>query len=379
MMGKNYRLSVFIGCVFLLVGASLSAGSVSGIIAYMDGTVDVYRDGKLLDWNLVDIGFTVEEYDLIATGDDGTVEVDLSMPAGTGAHITVQPDTSFYFELDKKAGRDKTSFKMLSGAMAYKVQKLTGSDDLAVQTLSAAMGVRGTEFQVVYSPEGGVLVLCNKGKVAVTDTEDQERYSEPGSVVEKVPEKELTAFAVAPSDLSLYRSYWVSARDKVFKAGAGTFIKGFANQYRMFKPRFDKAYGELQKVKPLLLKYGRESSSYSLGSLLKAKGEVSSAVVDMRSILPVYEMVYYRLKVLEKYHEQGLGHGVIGKGITSEQFFSGFNTEEAASERQLAEVRYMFKLYSAIHNASGGGPSLLDKPFGGVPSPSIPKSSFPSQ
>ncbi len=366
------------GCMFLLVGASLSAGSVSGIIAYMDGTVDVYRNGKLMDWNLVDIGFPVEEYDLIATGEDGTVEVDLSMPAGTGAHITVQPDTSFYFELEKKGGRDKTAFKMLSGTMAYKVQKLTGSDDLAVQTLSAAMGVRGTEFQVIYSPEGGVLVLCNKGKVAVTDNGGEEQYSEPGSVVEKVPEKALTSFAVAPSDLSLYRSYWVSSRDKVFKAGAETFIKGFAEQYLMFKPRFDKAYAELQKVKPLLLKYGRESSSYSLGSLFKVKGEVSPAVVEMRSILPVYEMVYYRLKVLEKYHEQGLGHGDIGKGITSEQFFSGFNTEEPASERQLAEVRYMFKLYSAIHNASGGGPSILDKPFGGVPSPSIPKSSFPS-
>ncbi len=378
MKGRNVKLSAIVGCMLLLGSAVLYAEPVSGTVTYLEGTVDVYRGGKLLDWNMVDIGFTLDEYDLVTTGDDGTVEVELTLPSGTGAQITVQPDTSFYFEMDRKGGKSETSFKMLSGAMAYKVQKLAGTEGLSVQTLSAAMGVRGTEFQVVYSPEGGVLVLCNKGKVAVADSKGEEQYSEPGSVVEKVPEKELTSFAVTPSDLSLYRSYWTSARDKVFKAGAGTFIKGFARQYTMFKPRFVKAFAELQKVKPLLLKYGQGSSSYALGTLLKVKGEVSPAVVEMRSVLPLYEMVYYRLKVLQKYHDQGLGHGTIEKGVTTERFFTDFKAAVPTMERQLAEVRYMFKLYSAVHNASGGGPSVLDQPFGGVPAPHIPKSSFPS-
>ncbi len=377
---KRIRFSlVIIVSLFLAAGVCLFAEPVSGTVSYIEGTVDVFRDGKLLDWELVDTGFTVEEYDLIETGDNGVIELAITMPSGTGAHITIQPDTSFHFELDKKSTVNRVNFTMLSGAMAYKVQKLAGNDALNVQTASAAMGVRGTEFQVVYSPEGGILVLCSEGKVAVSDKDGAGRYSEPGRVVEKVPEKEITAFAVDPADLSMYRSYWISARDKVFKAGADTFIKGFARQYLMLGPEFDKAYGALEAVKPLLEKYGGSAGSVSMGTLLQAKGQVSPAVVKMRSILPMYEMDYYRLKVLEKYHDQGLGHGMIRKNLTSGQFFLNFKEKKAFMERELAEVRYMFKLYGAIHNAAGGGPSILDEPFGGIPSSNIPKSNFPAQ
>ncbi len=377
MMGKKYTSGILAGFL-LLLGSLLFGENVTGTLVYIDGTVDVYRDGKRLDWSLVDTGFTVQEYDLLTTGSDSTVEIELVMPSGTGAHITVRPNTSFYFEEKEIAGKKKTSFRMLTGAMAYKVQKLAESDTLSVETSSIVMGVRGTEFQAVYSPGGGVLVLCNEGRVAVDDLKGAEKYSEPGSIVEKVPEKELTAFAVAPSDLSLYRSYWLSSRNRIFRKGAGTFIKGFIKQFLLFRPEFDKAYASLLDMKPVLQKYGTRSSSYSLGSLLKARGEVSPAVVRMRSVLPMYEMVFYRLKVLEKYHEQGLGHGTVEKGLTTEAFFKTFSGEKVILERRLAEVRYLFKLYTSIHEASGGGPSILDEPFGGISPSPVPKSSFSS-
>ncbi len=376
----RYKQVVLIFFLILSAGVNVFAESAEGVISYLEGTVDVYRDGKILDWELVDIGFTVKEYDLIETGDDGVVELDVTMPSGTNAGITVQPNTSFYFEMGKNSGgASRTSFKMLTGSMAYKVQKLTGGDSLNVQTASAAMGVRGTEFQVVYSPEGGVLVLCSEGKVEVADRQGQQRYSKPGSVVEKVPEKEITAFAVDPSDLGMYRSYWVSARDEVFKAGADTFIKGFARQYLQYKPKFESAYSELLKVKTALEKYGSRDIHDQMGEFIRIKSKVSPAVVGMRSILPVYEMVYYRLKVLEKYHDQGLGQGVIKSGLTTKQFFNTFKKRKSVAERQLADVRYMFKLYTVIHNAAGGGPSILDSPFGGIPSGNMPKSSLPSR
>lgn len=54
---------------------------------------------------------------------------------------------------------------MMAGSMAYKVQKLASSDTLDVQTASAAMGVRGTEFQVVYSPEGEFLSSATRERL----------------------------------------------------------------------------------------------------------------------------------------------------------------------------------------------------------------------
>ncbi len=373
------RFFLFLALTVLIPVFSLFPGEVSGTVSYMEGVVDVYRDGKLLDWESVDIGFTVEQYDLIETGDDGLVSIDLVLPSGSGASISVQPDTSFYFVLDKKGNKNRTSFRMMAGSMGYKVQKLSSSDSLQVQTASAAMGVRGTEFQVVYSPEGGVLVLCNEGKVAVSDRKGEERYSEPGSVVEKVPEKEITAFKVDPDDLSMYKTYWISSRDKVFKAGADTFIKGFARQYLLFKPKFDAAYADMRQIKPVLEKYGNADAGCSMGDLIKAKAEVSPSVVKMRSVLPVFEMVFYRLKVLERYHDQGLGHVVIQSGLTSNQFFNTYKNRKASLERMLSDVRYMFKLYNAINDASGGGPSFLDAPFGGVPSGSVPAGGIPSR
>lgn len=93
--------------VFLILFPVFSgfAKDVSGTISYLEGTVDVYRNGELLDWSMVDIGFTVEMYDLIETGDDGLVSLDLSMPSGSGVSITVQPNTSFYFVMEKKGAR----------------------------------------------------------------------------------------------------------------------------------------------------------------------------------------------------------------------------------------------------------------------------------
>lgn len=375
---KHKFLFFFIVALFFPVFSAFT-GEVSGTISYIEGTVDVYRNGELLDWSLVDIGFPVEMYDAIETGDDGLVSLDLTMPSRSGVTVTVQPNTSFYFEVDRKGGKNRTTFNMMAGSMAYKVQKLTSSDSLDVQTASAAMGVRGTEFNVVYSPDGGILVLCNEGKVAVEDKKGVQRYAEPGSVVEKVPEKEIAAFSVDPADLSMYKSYWVSSRDKVFKAGADTFIKGFARQYLTFKPRFDAAYSDMQKIKAVLEKYGSDKSPAQLGQLIQAKAEVSPAVVRMRSVLPVFEMVYYRLKVLEKYHDEGLGMVVIQSGLTSKQFFTAFKNRKASMERRLSDVRYMFKLYNVLNNAAGGGPSILDAPFGGAPAGNVPTGSFPSK
>jgi len=364
--------------ILFLLTVNLFSKSVTGTISYIEGYVDVYRDGKLLDWELLDIGFGIEEFDLIETGDDGIVEVDLNLPSGTKTSLSVKSNTTFYFEMDKKGGKNQTSLQMLGGSIAFKVQKLTGNDTLNVQTESAVMGVRGTEFEVITSTEGGILVLCDEGAVSCKDDQGREVYSKPGSVVDKVPEKRINAQPVSVDDLGLFREYWVSTRDKVFKNGAAVFIQGYANQFLLFEPKFADAFKELLTVKTTLEKYGKDSEAGNMGSLIKAKTEVSPGIVKMRSILPVFEMVFYRLKELEKYHSEGIGVGPISDNLSSTVFFNEYGAVKDNISRQMAEVRYLFKLYKNIHDATGGGPSILDSPFGGngVPAANPPSSSF---
>ncbi|MEA1911866.1 MAG: FecR family protein, partial [Spirochaetota bacterium] len=302
---------------------------------------------------------------LIETGDDGIVEIMLNLPSGSRSTLSVQSGTAFYFEMNEKGGRSQTSFQMLGGSISFKVQKLTGNDTLDVHTESAVMGVRGTEFEIVTSPEGGILVLCNEGSVSCKDDQGREKYSKPGSIVDKVPDKRINSHSVSTEDLGLYRNYWVSARDEVFKSGAKVFIQGYAKQYMLFEPKFAAAFSDLLEVKTTLERYGKDLSSASPGVLFKAKAEVSPGIIKMRSIMPIFEMVFYRLKELESYHNEGFGVGSIDNNQSSVDFFNTFAVNKNTISRQLAETRYLFKLYNNIHNAAGGGPSILDAPFGG--------------
>lgn len=369
-MTINTGKKVFlVAIIFILLASSLYAKSITGTITYIEGYVDLYRDGELIDWELVDIGFGLEEFDLIETGEDGVVAIDLTLPSGSKTSLSVKSGTAFYFEMKEKSGRRQTSFQMLGGSISFKVQKLTNNDTLDVYTESAVMGVRGTNFEVITSPEGGILVLCDEGVVSCKDNQGREQYSKPGSVVDKVPDKRISSYSVSTEDLGIYRNYWVSARDEVFRNGAKVFIQGYAKQYLLFEPKFSAAFSELLKVRTTLERYGNNISSGNPGVLFQAKAEVSPAIIKMRSVLPIFEMVFYRLKELDSYHSAGLGIGPVDENLSSSNFFNTFNREKSTLSKQMAEVRYFFKLYNNLHKAVGGGPSILETPFGdsGVP------------
>lgn len=378
--GARVLRSHTIMIIILLSAAAVGfAAPPAAEIVYMEGTVELYRDGSKIGAGRVDIGFTVEEFDMVETGPSGFVEMALSSGSGSGAVVQVQPDTSFYFEGVETEERRETEFSTMAGSMAYKVKKLSGNEAFRVRTESAVMGVRGTSFDVTISPEGSVLVTCDEGRVAVTDEKEQSSYySEPGQVVEKLTEQGVETVSVDPSQLESYKSEWEKTRLEVFKRGAPTFIKSYGRRYMRYLPKFEDAYGELEGHRKTLERFeGGEVGS--LGTAFKAKSQVSPAVVRMRSILPMFEHVFFRLQTLEKYHSQGIGHGMIDSSTSSERFFRNFRNESRRVKRQLSETYYLLRLYQKLHEAAGGGPSLLDDPFGegeGFGGGSMPDSMF---
>jgi hypothetical protein len=360
-MLKKTIILLFLIC---LSASFLFAGELGGEIVYLEGTVDVWRDGKKLDWRNVDIGFFVEPQDTVETGEDGLAEIDVVTPAGTSALVKVKPGTSFYLTEDSVQGKSQSSFTMMKGSLSFRVQKLAGNESFNVRTATAVMGVRGTNFDVASSPEGGVLILCDEGAVECADPQGRSALAKPGSVVENVPESNLASYEVKAEELELYRSYWISKRMEVFKSGASTFNKGFIRQYRDYLPRFEAAYREMAANRQLFERYGREGSSSS-GTLFQVKSKLSRGVIKMRSILPLFEQVFYRLEVLSGYHAEGLGRTTVN-GMSSSSFFADFDRKLGGVKGQMADVRYMFKLFQEIDRATGGGASgLLESPFSG--------------
>ncbi|MFP4179262.1 MAG: FecR domain-containing protein [Spirochaetaceae bacterium] len=353
--------------IFLVLSVVTAAASPpGGEIVYMEGEVDILRDGTRVPSHRVDAGFIIEEFDMVETGSGGYVEFVLTSSYGGGASVTVNPNTSFYFEGVEGKKRKETEFSTMAGSMAYKVKKLSGNEAFRVRTESAVMGVRGTDFDVTISPEGSVLVACEEGRVAVTDEkEGASYYSEPGQVVEKLTEQGVQSRRVSASELESFRESWIESREEVFKRGAPTFIKSYGRRYLQYLPKFEEVYKELETHRSKLKRFEGEGVPGSLGDVFRTKSDASPAVVKMRSILPVFEHVFFRLQTLERYHSQGIGKGMIDSKTSSERFFRSFRNESSKVKEMLSETYYLLRLYQKAHEASGGGPSILDDPFGG--------------
>ncbi len=387
---KNILAVLFI--IFLcFVSAAAFAAEPLGRIVYIEGIVDLQRDGEILELWDSDIGMEIYNYDLIETGYDGFIEIEIVSHRTRGSLIKVESDTAFYFDSAKMGGSSKTNVAMMSGSLSFKVQKLTGNEELNVRTESTVMGVRGTDFKVQRAPEGSVLVTCVEGKVACEDDRNMERYAMPGSVVEKRSGSTLSRVDIDVGDENLYGMYWTNKREEIFRSGADTFIKGYSAQYNNYLPRFLEAYDNLLAVKSVLETYGLEENQGAMGfssKMITVKAETSDEMIMMRSILPLFEHAFYAVQVLEKYHDQGIGRTMIEKNYSSDDFFSDFARRKLEIKNKLADVRYCIKLYINISRAATPGgqdsPSFFDDMMmgpnpmgtGGMPQANMPEGMF---
>ncbi len=385
-MKRNIKKVIF-PILMCFVSVLVFAADPVGRIVYIEGIVDLQRDGEISELWDSDIGTEIYNYDLIETGKDGFVEIEMTGYNRRGSLIKVDSDTAFYFDSAEIGGDSRTNINMMSGSLSFKVQKLAGNEELNVRTESAVMGVRGTDFTVKRAPEGSILVTCVDGKVACEDDRNMERFAMPGSVVEKRSGSSLSRVDIDVGDENLYGTYWTSKREEIFRAGAETFIKGYSAQYSNYLPRFLEAYDNLLAVKSQLETYGRDGTSGGSGfssTMITVKADTSDEMIMIRSILPLFEHAFYAVQVLEDYHSQGIGRTMIEPNYSSDDFFSDFARRKLEIKNKLADVRYCIKLYMNISRAANPGgldsPSFFDDMMTG-PNPlgagSVPKANMP--
>jgi hypothetical protein len=352
---KTVKFGCIVLSLILIPVLYVSAQSDVGTIAYMEEGVEIDRNSETIpSWDVF-IGMGVENFDLLRTDERGYAEVEIEEPRSAPALVRISPNTSFYFEMNK-IGRDQTTtIGMITGSLSVKVAKLSTRQNVEVATESALMGVRGTDFAVTLSPGGDILVTAEEGRVSCIDESGQELFAEPGTVVEKRPGELFREVPVAVSDLETFQRDWYADRMEVFKSNALQAIKFYAGRYLRLKNRFDSAYSDLQQDSQILRKWYAEDRREEIGGrmeTMREKKELIGDLLELRKILYIFERVYFRLVELEGYYGQGYGRGQIEPNLSAAAFFNGFDREKQVLGEQMAEIRYITKLYAKRNDGS---------------------------
>lgn len=368
----NMRRLFLAGVLLLAAALVVSAESAVGIISYLEGSVDVSRNGRYLSPGNVEIGLRIEQSDTIETGSKGYVEVEMSAPSA-GSLVKVQSDSAFYFESSpKQASRFETIFQLLRGSLSLKVGRLSSRESYKVQTDSAVMAVRGTEFNVDIAPDRSVLVTVPEGRVE-SKTDRRTVMAQPGTVAAVDDQAQMSAVSVAPSDINLYRQYWQGLRLDALKINARLSIQQFSRQWDQQLPRLEKAMRELETHDDIFRRWERiirdDADIPPTGDVIRDKRALSPGMLELRAILPVAERTFNTLIGLEDAYRQGFAQGPFQAGNYSDaaDFYRSFRSDRDEMRNMLASARYMIRIYRVIDGSSGGfpgsnAPSIMSTP-----------------
>jgi len=335
--------------VAMVATAGLGAQDKIGEAVYLDGAVSVTRDGSALDSSAVVIGAPINNFDQVETGDDGNAQVQITTPRAAPSTITISPDTQFTFELSALEGKQSSSINLVSGSLSLKVSKLSNAQDLTIQTESAVLGVRGTEFTVSTSDAGDVLVTCVTGAVACTAEDGTEYQAVPGTAVENQEGAAFRTVPVTGTDLEAFRRSWTEERRAAIRANATGLIQANAARYLMLRAAYDRDYQTLMSREDVISKWRAEDRRSGMGTRAEVEREkraVLAPLLRLRRAQFLLERVQFRLLRLKRLHDQGFGQGTLPGGLTTNQFFDQVLRDRPEVNGHMATIRNLARLYA---------------------------------
>jgi hypothetical protein len=131
----------------------------------VQGDVHITKSGGTKQFRVFK-GMTLNQGDYLVTGSGAKVVL---LVADREEEVTIGEHASLYIsELSESADGKKSKFKLWAGSVWNKVSALLGAEDeFEVETPTAVMGVRGTQFYVVVDPlTNAVTVTTASGLVA---------------------------------------------------------------------------------------------------------------------------------------------------------------------------------------------------------------------
>ncbi|MFQ3547643.1 MAG: FecR domain-containing protein, partial [Termitinemataceae bacterium] len=321
-MKKRWMLTVLVLCRIAVV--AFADVAAVGIVQDVMGTVTITRNGAQLP--SVDIGDPIDNYDLITTGSDGGIVIELSAETGMKGTLVVKPKSVFTIKTEVIRGQPSTEGDILGGSIGVKVKKITGDPKLSVRTSNTVMGVRGTEFDVIVSVNNGILVTCVEGRVACTPDEGEgdELYAVPGSAVARTAGERLRQIPVAVSSIKDFQERWYADEITAFKASAVKVLDQYARSYLRYRDEFRKVSDELAREQ-VFLKWKNEFRQKIAPSgkdvqVMKEKSIMVKKLMAVRQVLFFFERIYYRLDEVQTYIPQTALRSRLFNGQTVQDF-----------------------------------------------------------
>ena len=149
---------------------SLPEGKTAKIV-FLLGEVTIKSETS--EWIQAQVGDILEEGTLIKTGVDSYCEIVLS----SGSLFRMKDRTELLIALLPSSEREpKALLKLIKGDLLTKVQKIAYSSSDSIETQSATLGVRGTEFLVHEEPRG-TDKNCKGGHETVQEVKSMGRYT----------------------------------------------------------------------------------------------------------------------------------------------------------------------------------------------------------
>jgi len=169
---KLFSLGISLCLLFSLLSMVLAKPADAktvrvAVIASLSGEVTVKKGGGSQVYDAYQ-DMSLNEGDTIITGAEASVTLNLShgdadVTLGAYAEVNVS-------DLNTSDGNKKSKLKIWAGSLWVKVKSLVGSDDeFEVETPTAVMGVRGTQFFVGVDPvTGQIKMAVGAGKVSAS-------------------------------------------------------------------------------------------------------------------------------------------------------------------------------------------------------------------
>lgn len=349
-------MNKFLTLVGLALLPALAWADPIGKITFFEGTVKIVRDEKTITGDKIDFGAAIENYDMISTGPNSTIEVQLDSKTGVSGKLKLSANSAFYIELSALKKEQAGSVELLKGAIALKVDKMVGKTSFKVKTDSAVMGVRGTTFKVTGTNNGEFLVTCEEGKVECTNDEGATVFAEPGAVTQVIPEEGIKNIPVSVSTLETFERNWFAERSKAFEANAPRAIANYAKRYDDLSAKLRRAYEKLEQEGMSTIATWKDQARKGVTSekmvAMKEKKALLGNLLQVRKILFVYERIYWRLNELRGYAAKLDPNLSVGKGVTLKSFFARMDRDEKTFTYWTNQFRYLLKLYSERNEGS---------------------------
>jgi hypothetical protein len=341
--------AIAVACIAIgvLVAQSAKSPPVVGICQDVIGTVSITRAGKVYDD--IDPGVTkILDGDMIKTEGDGLLVFQTDKATGFTGTITIKAKTVLYVSLKDVKGQKQTSLNVVSGSVASKVAKLTGSPSMVVNTESAVMAVRGTEYSASSSINGNVMFTCTEGSVTVSETgnPDAKGTLSAGKAVERRSGAQIAFVDTTGIDLRRFADRWMLDEIGVFKANIKKAVDQFMALYDENRGGlFDENYEQFQTSEIITRWLAEErSGTAKVGDPDYIK--LKPLMLKIRAKLFIFERIYYRVLEIKSIAEEdpAILRVQVRAGVTVGDFLRRVEAEKDLIAKRIAFFRFIEQL-----------------------------------